>query len=131
MPITGHAIEFRINAEDPARNFQPSPGHDHRLSPPGGPGVRFDTHVYEGYTVPPYYDCLLGKLVVWGRDRDEALARARWALDQFRVEGVTTTIPFTCRVLDHPLFQAGTVSTHFIDEDLEHARSRVEPSPAG
>ncbi len=129
--IAGHAIEFRINAEDPERDFLPSPGTVTTWSPPGGPWVRLDSHVYQGYTVPPFYDSLLGKLVVWGRDRDEALARARWALAQFRVEGVATTIPFHLRVLDHPLFQAGTVSTHFIDEDLEHHPTRVEPSPAG
>jgi acetyl-CoA carboxylase biotin carboxylase subunit len=93
--------------------------------------VRFDSHVYPGYTVPPFYDSLLGKLVIWGRDRDEALARAHWALAQFRVEGVATTIPFHLRVLDHPLFRAGTVTTHFIDEDLEHTAPRVEPSSAG
>jgi acetyl-CoA carboxylase biotin carboxylase subunit len=131
VTIAGHAIEFRINAEDPARDFLPSPGTVTTWSPPGGPWVRFDSHVYQGYTVPPFYDSLLGKLVVWGRDRDEAMARARWALAQFRVEGVATTIPFHLRVLDHPLFRAGTVSTHFIDEDLEHHPARVEPSPAG
>ena len=131
VTITGHAIEFRINAEDPARDFLPSPGTVTGWSPPGGPWVRFDSHVYPGYTVPPFYDSLLGKLVVWGRDRDEALARARWALAQFRVEGVATTIPFHLRVLEHPLFRAGTVTTHFIDEDLEHGASGVEPSPAG
>jgi acetyl-CoA carboxylase biotin carboxylase subunit len=131
VTIAGHAIEFRINAEDPARDFLPSPGTVTGWSPPGGPWVRFDSHVYPGYTVPPFYDSLLGKLVIWGRDRDEALARARWALAQFRVEGVATTIPFHLRVLEHPLFRAGTVTTHFIDEDLEHSAPRVEPSPAG
>ncbi len=131
VTITGHAIEFRINAEDPERDFLPSPGTVTGWSPPGGPWVRFDSHVYPGYTVPPFYDSLLGKLVVWGRDRDEALARARWALAQFRVEGVATTIPFHLRVLEHPLFRAGTVTTHFIDEDLEHGAPSVEPSPAG
>jgi acetyl-CoA carboxylase biotin carboxylase subunit len=93
--------------------------------------VRFDSHVYPGYTVPPFYDSLLGKLVVWGRDRDEALARAHWALSEFRVEGVATTIPFHLRVLDHPLFRAGTVSTHFIDEDLERNPAHAEAPPAG
>jgi acetyl-CoA carboxylase biotin carboxylase subunit len=119
VAISGHAIEFRINAEDPANAFTPSPGTVTVWSPPGGPWVRLDSHVYQGYVVPPFYDSLLGKLVVWGRDRDEAIARGRWALQQFRVEGVATTIPFHRRVLDHPLFVAGTVSTHFIDEDLD------------
>ena len=131
VTIAGHAIEFRINAEDPERDFLPSPGTVTGWSPPGGPWVRFDSHVFPGYTVPPFYDSLLGKLVIWGRDRDEALARARWALAQFRVAGVATTIAFHLRVLEHPLFRAGTVTTHFIDEDLEHAAARVEPSPAG
>ena len=119
VTINGHAIEFRINAEDPAHDFLPSPGTVTTWSPPGGPWVRCDSHVYQGYAVPLFYDSLLAKLVVWGRDRDEALARARWALAQFRVEGVATTIPFHRRVLEHPLFLAGTVSTHFIDEDLD------------
>jgi acetyl-CoA carboxylase biotin carboxylase subunit len=119
VAISGHAIEFRINAEDPANAFTPCPGTVTVWSPPGGPWVRLDSHVYQGYVVPPFYDSLLGKLVVWGRDRDEAIARGRWALQQFRVEGVATTIPFHRRVLDHPLFVAGTVSTHFIDEDLD------------
>jgi acetyl-CoA carboxylase, biotin carboxylase subunit len=123
VTISGHSIEFRINAEDPANAFTPSPGAVTVWSPPGGPWVRLDSHVYPGYVVPPFYDSLLGKLVVWGRDRDEAIARGRWALAQFRVEGVATTIPFHRRVLDHPLFLAGTVSTHFIDEDLDGDRA--------
>jgi acetyl-CoA carboxylase, biotin carboxylase subunit len=116
--VRGHAIEFRINAEDPANNFMPTPGTVTAWVPPGGPWVRLDTHVYQGYSVPPFYDSLLGKLIVWGRDRAEALARARWALEQFRVEGVKTTIPFHRVVLEHPLFIAGTVTTHFIDDEL-------------
>jgi acetyl-CoA carboxylase, biotin carboxylase subunit len=116
--VQGHAIEFRINAEDPDDNFMPSPGCVTRWTPSGGPWVRFDSHVYQGYLVPPYYDSLLGKLVVWGRDRAECLARSRWALDQFIVEGVKTVIPFDRRVLDHPLFVAGDVNTHFIEDHL-------------
>ena len=116
--IEGHAIEFRINAEDPADNFMPSPGTVTCWRPPGGPWVRVDTHVYQGYRVPPFYDSLLAKLIVWGRDRREAVARARWALDQFVVEGVKTTIPFHRRVLDHPRFVAGDVSTHFIEDSF-------------
>jgi len=131
VAIAGHAIEFRINAEDPNRDFLPAPGAVSGWSPPGGPWVRLDSHVYPGYVVPPFYDSLLAKLVIWGRDRGEALARARWALAQFRVEGVPTTIPFHLRVLEHPLFQAGAVSTHFIDEDLEDTPVGVEPPPAG
>jgi len=114
--MEGHAIEFRINAEDPDEGFMPSPGVVTRWLPPGGPWVRLDSHVYQGYLVPPYYDSLLAKLVVWGRDREECLARSRWALDQFLVEGVKTVIPFHRRVLEHPMFIAGDVSTHFIDD---------------
>jgi acetyl-CoA carboxylase biotin carboxylase subunit len=118
VQVEGVAIEFRINAEDPENGFMPSPGTVARWQPPGGPWVRLDSHVHQGYTVPPFYDSLLGKLIVWGRDRQEAIARGRWALDQFKVEGVKTTIPFHRRVLDHPLFIAGTVSTHFIEEQF-------------
>jgi acetyl-CoA carboxylase biotin carboxylase subunit len=116
VAVAGHAIEFRINAEDPEHGFLPSPGLVTEWAPPGGPWVRLDTHVFQGYTVPPFYDSLLAKLVVWGRDRGEALARSRWALDQFQVSGVKTTIPFHRTVLDHPLFVAGTVSTHFLED---------------
>jgi acetyl-CoA carboxylase biotin carboxylase subunit len=118
IDVVGHAIEFRINAEDPDNGFLPSPGRVTRWVPPGGPWVRFDSHVYQGYNVPPFYDSLLGKLIVWGRDREECLARSRWALEQFIVEGIKTTIPFHRIVLEHPLFIAGTVSTHFIDDHL-------------
>ena len=118
IELEGHAIEFRINAEDPDADFMPAPGTVTRWVVPGGPWVRLDTHVYQGYMVPPFYDSLLGKLIVWGRDREECLARSRWALDQFLVEGVATTIAFHRRVLDHPLFIAGDVSTHFIEDHL-------------
>ena len=116
--VEGHAIEFRINAEDPDNEFTPSPGLVTQWVPPGGPWVRIDSHVYEGYRVPPFYDSLLGKLIVWGRDREECLARSRWALDQFLVDGVKTVIPFHRTVLDHPLFVAGDVNTHFIEDHL-------------
>ena len=92
--LRGHAIECRVNAEDPARGFQPCPGTITAYHPPGGPGVRVDTHIYDGYTVPPYYDSLLAKVIVHGNSRAEALARMSQALDGFIVEGVTTTIPF-------------------------------------
>ncbi len=113
----GHAIEVRVNAEDPARNFQPSPGRIDTFHPPGGPGVRLDTHVYAGYSVPPYYDSLLGKLICQGRDRAEAIVRMRVALEAFVIEGVTTTIPFLARVMENPRFQAGEVDTKFLERE--------------
>jgi acetyl-CoA carboxylase, biotin carboxylase subunit len=119
ITVEGHAVEFRINAEDPDNGFMPSPGRVTQWVPPGGPWVRFDSHVYQGYLVPPFYDSLLGKLVVWGRDREECLARSRWALEQFLVEGVKTTIPFHRRVLEHQHYQAGQVTTHFIEDHLD------------
>jgi len=115
--LRGHAIECRVNAEDPARNFQPSPGLITAFHPPGGPGVRVDTHIYHGYTVPPYYDSLLAKVIVHGNDRDEAIARMRQALDSFIIEGVTTTIPFLGRVMRHPDFVAGNVDTKFLERE--------------
>jgi len=115
--LRGHAIECRVNAEDPARNFQPSPGLITAYHPPGGPGVRVDTHIYAGYTVPPYYDSLLAKVIVHGNHRQEALARMRQALDSFIIEGVTTTIPFLGRVLRHPDVLAGTVDTKFLERE--------------
>ena len=123
--LRGHAIECRVNAEDPYRNFQPSPGHITAYHPPGGPGVRVDTHVYAGYTVPPYYDSLLAKVIVHGRDRAEALARMGQALDSFILEGVTTTIPFLGRVIRHPEFVAGRVDTRF----LERESRLLQPDP--
>ena len=113
----GHAIECRVNAEDPALNFQPCPGLITTFHPPGGPGVRVDTHIYDGYTVPPYYDSLLAKVIVHGHDRAEALARMHQALDGFIIEGITTTIPFLGRVILHPAFQAGDVDTKFLERE--------------
>ena len=115
--LRGHAIECRVNAEDPYRNFQPSPGHITAYHPPGGPGVRVDSHVYAGYTVPPYYDSLLAKVIVHGNTREEALGRMGLALDSFILEGVTTTIPFLARVIRHPDFAAGRVDTKFLERE--------------
>ena len=113
--LRGHAIECRVNAEDPYRNFQPSPGLITAYHPPGGPGVRVDTHIYAGYSVPPHYDSLLAKVIVHGRDRTEALARMGQALDSFILEGVTTTIPFLSRVIRNPEFVAGEIDTKFLE----------------
>ena len=116
LPIkpNGHSIEFRINAEDPANNFWPSPGTITSLLAPGGPGVRLDTHLYSGYTVPPSYDSLVAKLVVWGSDRDEAIDRGRRALEELKLEGIRTTIPFHQKVLEEKDFIAGLAHTDYI-----------------
>ena len=110
----GHAIEFRINAEDPD-TLTPSPGRITHLALPGGPGVRVDTHLYSGYTVPPYYDSLIAKLLVHGKDRQEAIVRGRRALEMFRIEGIKTSIPLQLRILDDPDFVAGDFSTSFME----------------
>lgn len=112
--LAGHSLECRINAEDPDR-FLPSPGKVTNLRLPGGPGVRVDTHAYVGYIVPSCYDSLLAKLIVHGRDRDEAIARMQRALDEMLVQGVQTTIPFHQKVLRHPDFLAGKTSTRFLE----------------
>ncbi len=113
----GHAIECRINAEDP-RTFVPSPGKITTFHPPGGPGIRLDTHAYEDYFFPPHYDSLVAKLIAWGRDREEARARMARALDQFVVEGIKTSIPLHRRILRDHNFRAGRLSTRFIEQFL-------------
>ena len=123
--LRGHAIECRVNAEDPARNFQPSPGTITAFHAPGGPGVRVDTHIYQGCVIPPYYDSLIAKLIVLGRDRDEALAKMSQALDSFIIEGVTTTIPFLREVIHHPEFAAGCVDTKFLERHQNLAGAAV------
>jgi acetyl-CoA carboxylase, biotin carboxylase subunit len=123
--LRGHVIEVRVNAEDPARNFQPSPGKIIAFHPPGGPGVRLDTHVYDGYTVPPYYDSLLAKLICQGSDREEAISRMQVALDGFIIEGVTTTIPFLARVMANPRFRAGDVDTKFLERETDLMKEPV------
>jgi len=115
--LRGHVIECRINAEDPWKNFQPCPGRIETFHPPGGPGVRLDTHVYAGYTVPPYYDSLLAKVICQGRTRDEAIGRMQMSLESFIIEGVTTTAPFLSRVMQHPKFIAGDVDTKFLERE--------------
>jgi acetyl-CoA carboxylase biotin carboxylase subunit len=110
----GHAIEFRVNAEDP-RTFVPSPGKVTRLAWPTGPGVRIDSHLYAGYTVPPHYDSLLAKIIVRGADRAEAVRRARRALACTVIEGVQTSIPLFLRILDNAAFVQGDLSTRFLE----------------
>ena len=113
--VNGHAIECRINAEDPANGFQPSAGVLASFLPPSGPGIRVDTHCFQGYEVPPYYDSLLAKVIAWGRDRPEAVARMHRALDEFTVVGVLTNIPAHKKILASDLFREGKVTTHLID----------------
>jgi len=111
----GHAIECRINAEDPARNFAPSPGTITIFHPPGGPGVRVDTHAYAGYRVPPNYDSLIGKVITYGVDRPEAIARMRIALDSLVIEGIHTSTAFLLELLDDPDVVAGRIDTKFVE----------------
>ncbi len=111
----GHAIEFRINAEDPANGFSPCPGRITAWRPPTGAGIRLDSHVYPGYDVASFYDSLLGKLIVYGDDRADALSKARLALSRFQVAGVATTIPFHLALLDDPDFQAGDIHTGWVE----------------
>ena len=123
MPMTqreiqprGHAIEFRITAEDPAKNFQPQAGEISAYRSPSGPWVRFDSHLYAGYEVPPYYDSLLGKLIVWGATREEAIARSRAALRELEIDGVATTRDFFLGLLESPSFLNGAVTTSMLDD---------------
>ncbi|MCP1673632.1 acetyl-CoA carboxylase biotin carboxylase subunit [Natronocella acetinitrilica] len=114
----GHAIEWRINAEDPGRDFMPSPGQVEQWELPTSAAVRFDTHVYPGYRVPTHYDSLLGKLLVAGDNREDALARSRRVLEAFKVRGVKTTIPFYLQLMDEADFAAGDVHTRWVDENI-------------
>jgi acetyl-CoA carboxylase biotin carboxylase subunit len=116
--VSGHAIECRINAEDPRHNFRPAPGRITAWLPPGGPGVRVDSHVYTGYEIPPFYDSLIGKLIVWGVDRDHALRRLRRALSECAITGIPTTIEFHLALLDRPEFQRGEVYTKFVEQEM-------------
>ena len=115
VKIRGHAIECRINAEDPADNFRPCPGKIRAYYAPGGPHVRLESHAYAGYEIPRYYDSLIGKLLVWGETREEALDRMARALDEYIVEGVKTTIPLQREIMRHPRFRSGDVDTSFMD----------------
>jgi len=115
----GHAIEFRINAEDPDQNFRPSPGKITSLHFPGGFGVRVDSHIYNPYIIPPYYDSLVAKLIVWGIDRDHAIARGKRALEEFIIEGIKTTIPFHLKVLEDDKFKSGNFDTSFLDHFIK------------
>ncbi len=129
--ISCHAIEHRVNAEDPSRGFAPCPGTIERLRLPGGPGVRVDTHLYAGYTVPSYYDSLLAKLIVWAPDRLMAADRAIRALSEFSVEGISTTIPFHLRVLADERFRSGKFDTSLADQMLAAVAHQNGAAAAG
>ncbi|QQS37045.1 MAG: acetyl-CoA carboxylase biotin carboxylase subunit [Ignavibacteriales bacterium] len=116
---TGHSIEFRINAEDPEHSFRPSPGKIQSLHFPGGYGVRVDSHIYQSYSIPPNYDSLIAKLIVWGKNREHAIARGRRALEEFTVEGIKTTIPFHLKVLEDERFLSGNFDTGFLEGFLK------------
>jgi len=124
IKITGHAVECRINAEDPD-TFMPSPGTVKRFEAPGGPGVRVDTHLYDGYRIPPNYDSMIGKLIVHGRDRATAIARARIALSETVVEGIKTNIPLQQRILADAGFQAGGQNIHYLERRIAEQREKT------
>ncbi len=116
--LNGHAIECRINAEDPSHNFRPSPGKITGWLPPGGPGVRVDSHVYTGYEIPPFYDSLIGKLIVWGKDRNTAIKRMNRALNECAITGIPTTINFHLTLLNKSKFKQGKIHTKYVEEEL-------------
>lgn len=122
--LRGHAIECRINAEDPDKNFRPQPGKIESFHLPGGPGVRVDTHAYAQYVIPPYYDSLIAKVITYGRDRAEAIRRMRRALDEFIIEGIPTTIPFHQKVMADKNFQEGNFDTKYIENQLKQTESQ-------
>jgi acetyl-CoA carboxylase biotin carboxylase subunit len=119
VKLEGHAIECRINAEDPERNFIPCPGKIEELNLPGGLGVRIDTHIYPGYVISPYYDSMVAKLICYGKDRQETIRRMNRALLEFYISPIKTTIPLHLEILNNPLFQQGKVSTHFIEKMMK------------
>ncbi len=118
IKLNGHAIECRINAEDSKHNFRPSPGRITGWLPPGGPGVRVDSHVYTGYDIPPFYDSLIGKLIVWGNNRESALSRMKRALNECAVTGIPTTIEFHLELLEREEFINGDVHTKFVEQEM-------------
>lgn len=119
VKLTGHAIECRINAENPAQNFRPSPGTIRALYVPGGPGIRIDSAVYQGYTITPYYDSMISKLIAHGADRDEAIRKMRWALSEFIVDGVDTNIDFQLEIIKQPEFLGGDYDNGFLTRYME------------
>ncbi|AHF01722.1 acetyl-CoA carboxylase biotin carboxylase subunit [Thiomicrospira aerophila AL3] len=120
IKLTGHAIECRINAENPAKNFMPSPGKIERLHLPGGPGVRIDTHIYTGYTVPPHYDSMIAKVICSGADRDTAIARMRTALQEMAIKGIDSNIELQREIMSDQGFTEGGRNIHYLEHRLEH-----------
>ncbi len=118
IKLSGAAMEVRINAEDPDNDFKPSPGRIERYFGPGGIGVRLDSHAYAGYSIPPNYDSMIGKLIVRGDTREDVIDNMRRALDEFVIEGVKTTIPLHLRLLDDPEFRVGRISTKWLERWL-------------
>ncbi|PJA41999.1 MAG: acetyl-CoA carboxylase biotin carboxylase subunit, partial [Lysobacterales bacterium CG_4_9_14_3_um_filter_62_6] len=122
--ISGHAIECRINAEAP-ESFLPSPGVITRFHAPGGPGVRVDTHIYDGYRIPPNYDSMIGKLIVHGPNRLQAMARMRVALAELVIDGIKTNVPLQARIIADPGFQAGGANIHYLEKRIAERREKV------
>jgi len=118
IKINGHSIECRINAEDPTQNFRPSPGHIEGYFSPGGYGVRVDSHIYSGYVIPPTYDSMIGKLIVWGKDRNEAIDRMKRALNELVITGVNTNIEFQKEILNNENFVENKIDTSFIEKEI-------------
>ena len=117
--ISGHAIECRINAENPEKNFMPCPGKIEYLHLPGGNGIRVDSAIYSGYTIPPYYDSMIAKIIVHAKDRPSAIAKMRSALGEINIDGVTTNLDYQYEIINHSVFQSGNVNTHFIQDYFE------------
>lgn len=125
----GHVIECRVNAEDPSRNFAPSPGRIKNLHLPGGPGIRVDSHLFAGATIPPYYDSLVAKILSHGDDREEAIARMKRALEEFTVEGIHTTVPLLLEILEDAQFVSGDYDTSFLETRGKKLELEPEPAP--
>jgi len=129
IKLLGHCIECRINAEDPYRDFMPNPGRIEEYMPPGGVGIRMDSHLFPGYVIPPFYDSLLGKVICWGRDRPEAIARTLRALDELVIQGVVTTVDFHKSMLSSDDFKQGKVHTRYVqDVFMDRFAAEREPS---
>lgn len=120
VELEGHSIECRINAEDPAHGFRPSAGVITVFHPPGGHGVRLDTHAYSGYRIPPFYDSMIAKLIVTAPTREQAIVKMKRALKEFIIEGIKTTIPYHIQLLDDPNFNAGSITTKYLETSFNY-----------